>query len=101
MAPRKLPERKEVAAEHQWDLTPLFDADEKWEALFSETETDLDGYLPFRGRIGESAAVLREAIEFDLSVSRKIERLYWVWENITCSWDMDTPAKRRKRQNIF
>jgi len=76
MAPRKLPERKEVAAEHQWDLTPLFDADEKWEALFAETESDLEGYPSFRGRVGESAAVLKEAIEFDLSVSRKIERLY-------------------------
>jgi oligoendopeptidase F len=76
MAPRKLPERNEVAAEHQWDLTSLFDADEKWEALFAETEADLEGYQRFRGRIGESAADLKEAIEFDLAVSRKIERLY-------------------------
>ena len=76
MAPRKIPERREVAAQHQWDLTPLFDADEKWEALFVEAEADLEGYDRFRGRIGESAGDLKEAIEFDLAVSRKIERLY-------------------------
>ena len=76
MAARKLPERKDVAPEHQWDLTPLFDADEKWEALFAETESDLEGYDRFRGKMGESAEELKAAVEFDLGVSRKIERLY-------------------------
>ncbi len=76
MESRKLPERKEVAAEHRWDLTPLFEDDGKWDALFAEAEADLEGYERFRGRVGESAKALKEAVEFDLAVSRKIERLY-------------------------
>ena len=76
MAPRKVPERKDTAAEDRWDLSPLFDTEETWEALFAETEAELDGYDKFRGKVGESAQTLKAAIEFDLTVSRKLERLY-------------------------
>ncbi len=71
-----IPERADVQEGHKWDLSPLFPSEEKWEALFAEIETDLPRYDSYRGRLGESAAVLREAIEFDLAVMRKVEKLY-------------------------
>jgi oligoendopeptidase F len=76
MTIRSIPERAAVAAEDRWDLTPLFKTDADWEALFERVQQDLAGYDDHKGRMGESAARLREAIEFDLDVSRRLDRLY-------------------------
>lgn len=71
-----IPERANVQEAHKWDLSPLFSSDEQWEALFIEIEADLPRYDSYRGRLGESAGVLKEAIELDLAVMRKVEKLY-------------------------
>jgi oligoendopeptidase F len=71
-----IPERKEIPAEHKWDLSPLFTDDSQWEALYAEIEKSIDGYRTFEGKLGSSLEVLRGAFEFDLGVSRKLERLY-------------------------
>lgn len=72
----KIPDRIEIPKKHQWDLTPLFQTDGHWHALHTSVEGDIDRYDHFRGRLGESASFFREAIDFDLSVSRNIEKLY-------------------------
>ncbi|MCU0849556.1 MAG: oligoendopeptidase F [Spirochaetes bacterium] len=72
----RIPERKEIPAADRWDLSPLFRNDAEWEALFSDIEKRMDGYATFRGRIGGSLDAFRDAIGFDLGVSRKAERLY-------------------------
>ena len=52
-----IPERKDIPNDHKWDLTPLFDSDDPWEALFTEIEKELSLYQQYKGRLGESAAV--------------------------------------------
>ena len=76
MTKKTIPERKDIPNDHKWDLTPLFDSDDSWEALFTEIEKELSLYQQYKGRLGESAAVLSEAVQFHLSVSRRIENLY-------------------------
>lgn len=71
-----IPERHEIPEAHKWDLTPMFKNDAAWEALFAETEAKIPGYKAFKGRLGDSAAVLREGIDYDLSVNRSLELLY-------------------------
>jgi oligoendopeptidase F len=75
MTDTTVPERKDVAAAHRWDLTPLFEADGDWEALFAEAEGELDRYDRYRGRLGESARTLKEAVAFHLGLSRRLDRL--------------------------
>jgi len=76
MALTTIPERKDIPAADRWDLTPLFAHPEAWEADFRAREAELAGYDRFRGRLGESAATLRAALEFDLELSRRLEALY-------------------------
>ncbi len=76
MAIEKIPERKDIDPSFKWDLSPLFAGDAEWEALFSSIEQRLGRYNDYRGRLHESLSVFREAIDFDLSMSRDIERLY-------------------------
>ncbi len=72
----KLKERNNIPKEHQWDLTPLFASDAGWEKLFTDLEKRIEGYEKYRGRMGESLDIFREAFEFDLAAGRDLERLY-------------------------
>lgn len=71
----RLPLRSEVPVEHTWDLTRLFQSDADWEAAFTAWEKRVDGYAQFRGRLGESAAVLAECLWFDTAFDREGDRL--------------------------
>ncbi len=72
----RIPERSEIPEAHKWELAPLFANEEEWERLYGVLEKKIEGYGAYRGRLGESLSVFREALEFDLALSRELERLY-------------------------
>ncbi len=72
MTMTSIPARKDIADDRQWDLTPLFQDDANWEAVFVEVEQKMESYADYRGRLGDSVAVCLAAIEFHLSLSRKM-----------------------------
>ena len=76
MSTKMIAERKDVPDENKWVLIPLFESDEAWENLFSEIEKKLESYDDYRGRLKESVRLFKEAIEFHLGLTRKVERLY-------------------------
>ena len=69
------PSRSEVSVADTWDLSPLYPSDEAWEADFNILQKEFSDAGRFRGRIGESADVLAECLEFEKSVELRIERL--------------------------
>jgi oligoendopeptidase F len=71
-----IPERKDIPDEHKWVLTPLFENDDLWEALFKEIEQELPLYENYRGRLNESVTVFKEAIEFHIELIRRFEKIY-------------------------
>ncbi len=76
MASISIPERKDIKAEDRWDLSPMFKTEDEWESLYKDIEGKIEEYEKFRGRLGKSLDAFRAGIEFDLSMSRSIERLY-------------------------
>jgi oligoendopeptidase F len=64
-----------VPIEHTWDLSSLFRSDAEWEAAFAAWEKQVDSYAKFRGRLGESAAVLAECLKFDSEFDRMGDRI--------------------------
>lgn len=72
----RIPERSEIPEAHRWDLSPLYASDDEWERHCAELEKRMEGYAAYRGRMGESLALFKEALEFDLVLSRELERLY-------------------------
>jgi len=76
MSTKKLAERKDVPDENKWVLAPLFETDGAWEQLFSEVEKALERYGDYRGRLKDDVGLFKEAIEFHLELTRRIERLY-------------------------
>lgn len=73
---KKIPSRNDIHPSDKWKLEPLFETDLAWDDLYGETEAMLSGYSIHPGRLAESAAALREAVEFDLDFSRRLDRLY-------------------------
>jgi oligoendopeptidase F len=67
--------RAEIPQEHQWDLTPLYASDELWEKDYLKIEGMIFGYEKYRNRLSESHVLFRDALEFDLTISRLFERL--------------------------
>ena len=76
MTKKTIPERKSISDDHKWDLTSLFNSDRDWEKWFAQVESQIKSYAGFKGRLTESVDVLKEAIDFHLSLTRKIERIY-------------------------
>ena len=76
MATKLTPERKDTPEEHHWDLSPLFQTDKDWDALFSDVDARLETYNNFKGRLKESPDIFKDAIGFHLDLLRQIEKLY-------------------------
>ncbi len=81
-----IPERKDIADENKWVLTPLFETDKMWEELFSKVEKELEKYNDYRGHLKDAVSVLKQALEFHLEISRRIEKLY-TWAHLKSDED--------------
>jgi oligoendopeptidase F len=76
MSGSMIPHRNDIADEHKWDLTALFESDKLWERMFAEIEAELAFYVKYKGRLEDSLALFKEALEFHLGLTRKVERVY-------------------------
>ncbi|MEO1526608.1 MAG: oligoendopeptidase F [Planctomycetota bacterium] len=97
-----LPDRKDVPEEDRWDLSSLFADDAKWEAAFNDLEARIENFASFQGRLGESADVLLEALEFDSDFSRAAERvaIYSFLKTTEDQSDSDFQAMKARFQNL-
>lgn len=68
--------RKKVLQSDCWDLSPMFQTVEAWEALFRTLEKKLPIYDDFKGTLAQGPDALLACIEFDHSVGRDMEALY-------------------------
>ena len=58
-----LPRRADVPVDETMDLANIYPSDAAWEAAYQDVAAALPGLEPFRGRLGESPAVLLEALQ--------------------------------------
>ncbi|KAA1258543.1 Oligoendopeptidase F, plasmid [Rubripirellula obstinata] len=70
-----LPNRSDVAAEDTWDLSSLYADDQAWEKDFAELEALIPTFDSFKGKLGESAAMLAKALNFDNDFDKIAEKL--------------------------
>ena len=75
MSTATLPPRQEVNSADCWDLSSLYSDDANWDVEFKKLEARIETYESYRGRLGESAAILAEALTFDSEFDRAAERL--------------------------
>lgn len=70
------PSRAEVRSQDTWDLSPLYASPAAWAVDFARLQTEYPRIAEYRGKIGASAAALREAMECDKEISQLVEKLY-------------------------
>ncbi len=102
MTTATLPDRKDVNSADCWDLSSLVSGDEAWETEFKRLEERIPGYEKFRGKLGSSAAVLAEALEFDRDFDRAAERvgIYAFLKTTEDQGDSQYQAMKSRFQNL-
>jgi oligoendopeptidase F len=68
--------RADVPDSDKWDLSHLFSDVDKWAEDFAWLQQAYPKLSDWKGRLGESAAILAACLEFEKSLDLKIERLY-------------------------
>lgn len=74
-ATKRVPTRAEVKPNDTWDLGPLFRDDAAWLAGYKKLEKMVPGFEKFRGKLGNSAKVLRACYEFETEFEKLSERV--------------------------
>ena len=65
-----------VPAQIEWDLSELYTSYDEWTADKERLTARIETLAEYRGRLGESAAALREALEAISTTERELYRLY-------------------------
>ena len=84
-------ERQQVKLEDTWDLTVLYPTPEDWTAAFHTLQQDYGAISEFRGKLGSSAAALRDVLECEKALDLRIERLGH-YASLRSSEDSSDPA---------
>ena len=97
------PTRALVKQEHTWDLSPLFAKPEAWAHDFAILQRVYTAIESFKGRVGESATTLRDAMECDRRISQLIERLhhYASLRSAEDSSDAESLARESQLDNLL
>ncbi|HOG46419.1 MAG TPA: oligoendopeptidase F [Anaerolineae bacterium] len=70
-----IPPRSEVAREHTWNAESVYPSPAAWEAEYAAIAAALPGLARFQGRLGESAAVLADALAARDGLARRVGKL--------------------------
>lgn len=73
--PAEPPPRSHVPEEFTWDLSHLYATPQDWEQDFRSLEKEFPAIASYRGRLGEGASVVREALGLEERVMRLSEKL--------------------------
>ncbi len=71
----EIPSRAQIALEDTWDLTTIYPTDADWESEYEAVTPGLKLATSYRGRLGESPAVTREALDAIFGLELQITRL--------------------------
>jgi oligoendopeptidase F len=80
-----------------WDLTDLYPSDDAWKADRDAIAAKLPGIIAYKGRLGESAATLRAALQAASDVNIKVGRLY-TYASLKGDEDLRDSTNQERRQ---
>ncbi|MVO98490.1 oligoendopeptidase F [Paenibacillus sp. N10] len=86
----RIPVRKDVPAEHRWNLQDLFASQEAWNKEYNETKESLGKIKQYAGKLSDAATV-KQCFQLEDDISLHTERLY-VYSNMKHHEDMTDPV---------
>jgi len=94
-----IPTRDQARLEDTWDLTLLYATPQDWQAAFEKLQSSYEKIEQWKGRVAESAQILRDVLEFDKALSLEIERLGH-YASLESSGDSSN-SENLKREALF
>lgn len=82
-----VPERSSIPEKYKWNLEAIYSSIEDWERGFANLVSKLDSLSAFKGRLGESAAVLLDFMKQEEAVAGELGKLY-VYANMKSHEDL-------------
>ncbi|MBQ4867423.1 oligoendopeptidase F [Priestia megaterium] len=73
---KKLPNRSEIKVEDTWKLEDIFASDDAWEKEFEEVKALIPQMEKFKGKLGESAQTLYDALQEQDELTMRVSKLY-------------------------
>lgn len=73
---KTLPKREEVEQKYKWKLEDIFKTDEEWEKEYEEISALLPKVEQFKGKLGNSADTLFQALQLKDEVSMRLGKVY-------------------------
>lgn len=71
-----LPPRDDIPVEYKWRLEDIYPGQDQWEQDFFRVQEMIDTIGSYRGRLGESADTLLEALRLQDNIQEITERIY-------------------------
>ena len=71
---KQLPDRADLPEALTWDLTKIYADDGAFEEAFQEIVAELKQADDFKGTLSQGPAAFKEALEYVLAISRKLEK---------------------------
>lgn len=79
-----------------WDLTELYPTDAAWDAARVKALADAKALAQWKGRLGESADVLAQALSAQSDVGRTVSRIY-TYISLKADEDVRVAANQERR----
>ena len=76
MKTKQLPLRNEIAREDTWNMDDIYLNDDAWNEDYKKVEEMLDGFLEFKGKLGESPGTLLAGLNYSRKINQLGEKLY-------------------------
>jgi len=73
---QKIRKREEVKREDTWAIEDLYETNELCREDIRQVEEQMEEFLSFKGRLGESGMVLKEALDRYYAINQKLDRIY-------------------------
>ncbi|OUB83959.1 oligoendopeptidase F [Bacillus thuringiensis serovar medellin] len=73
---KALPDRNEIEEASTWRLEDIFQTDAEWEKEFQAIKELLPKLTEFKGKLGDSADNLLEALQYEDEISMRLGKLY-------------------------
>ncbi|WP_404711622.1 M3 family oligoendopeptidase [Sphingomonas sp. MMS24-J13] len=82
-----------------WDLTDIYPSDAAWEAERAAIAARLPQIAAYKGKLGESAATLRAALQLQSDIGLKVSRLY-AYASLKRDEDLRVSANQERSQKV-
>jgi oligoendopeptidase F len=82
-----------------WDLSDLFPTAAAWTAEYDALLAALPSLAAYKGRLGESAATLKAALQAGSDIDRRVDRLA-TYANLKADENLQDPAGQALRQKV-